>query len=66
MCAGSPSSKASSRVPANAKVGRIVAGGRTIIRQLVKILFLLPQRTRKRNSAEAATAIWFDLHLTEF
>jgi len=49
----------------NVEAGQIVAGGSTITQQLVKILFLGPQRTYKRKIQEAAIAMWLELHLTK-
>ena len=45
--------------------GRTVAGGSTITQQLVKILFLDPERTYARKIKEAATSIWLERHLTK-
>jgi 1A family penicillin-binding protein len=45
--------------------GRTVAGGSTITQQLVKMLFLDPERTYARKIREAATAIWLERHLTK-
>ena len=50
---------------ANLKAGRIVAGGSTITQQLVKNLFLGPQRTYKRKFEEAAIAIWLEHRLSK-
>ncbi len=49
----------------NIEGGKIVAGGSTITQQLVKILFLSPQRTYRRKAQEAAIAIWIEHHLTK-
>jgi 1A family penicillin-binding protein len=45
--------------------GKIVSGGSTITQQLVKILFLSPQKTYRRKAQEAAIAIWIEHHLTK-
>ncbi|MBV9980924.1 PBP1A family penicillin-binding protein [Bradyrhizobium sp.] len=50
---------------ANSEAGRVVAGGSTITQQLVKILFLGPQRTYKRKIQEAAMSLWIEHHLTK-
>jgi len=50
---------------ANSEAGRVVAGGSTITQQLVKILFLGPQRTYKRKLQEAAMSFWIEHHLTK-
>jgi 1A family penicillin-binding protein len=50
---------------ANSEAGRVVAGGSTITQQLVKILFLGPQRTYKRKIQEAAISLWIEHHLTK-
>ena len=44
----------------NFEAGKIVSGGSTITQQLVKILFLGPQRTYKRKIQEAAISIWIE------
>jgi 1A family penicillin-binding protein len=49
----------------NLEAGHVVAGGSTITQQLVKILYLSPERTYKRKVQEAALAIWIDRHLTK-
>jgi penicillin-binding protein 1A len=49
----------------NFEAGRIVAGGSTITQQLVKNLFLGPERTYKRKVQEAAIAIWLEHHLSK-
>lgn len=49
----------------NIEVGKIVAGGSTITQQLVKILFLGPERTYTRKLREAAISIWIEHHLTK-
>ena len=50
---------------ANLEAGRTVAGGSTITQQLVKTLFLSPERTYKRKIEEAAIAIWIEHRLTK-
>ena len=50
---------------ANSEAGRVVAGGSTITQQLVKILFLGPQRTYKRKLQEAAISLWIEHLLTK-
>jgi penicillin-binding protein 1A len=49
----------------NLEAGHVVAGGSTITQQLVKILYLTPERTYRRKVQEAALAIWIDRHLTK-
>lgn len=49
----------------NVGAGKIVGGGSTITQQLVKTLFVGPQRTYKRKIQEAAIAIWLEFHLTK-
>lgn len=49
----------------NAESGRVVSGGSTITQQLVKILFLGPQRTYRRKLREAVISIWLEHHLTK-
>ena len=49
----------------NLAAGKIVAGGSTISQQLVKTLFLGPERTYKRKIQEAAIAIWIEHRLTK-
>jgi penicillin-binding protein 1A len=49
----------------NVSAGRTVAGGSTITQQLVKILFLDPERTYQRKIKEAAISIWLEHHLTK-
>ncbi|MGA7803001.1 PBP1A family penicillin-binding protein [Bradyrhizobium sp.] len=44
---------------------RTVAGGSTITQQLVKTLFLGPERTYRRKIQEAVIAIWIEHHLTK-
>jgi penicillin-binding protein 1A len=49
----------------NFEAGKIVSGGSTITQQLVKILFLGPERTYRRKIDEAAISIWIEHHLTK-
>lgn len=49
----------------NVSAGKTVAGGSTITQQLVKILFLDPERTYQRKIKEAAISIWLEHHLTK-
>jgi 1A family penicillin-binding protein len=49
----------------NIEGGKILSGGSTITQQLVKILFLSPERTYRRKAQEAAIAIWIEHHLTK-
>lgn len=49
----------------NIRSGKTVAGGSTITQQLVKILFLSPERTYKRKIEEAAISIWIEHRLTK-
>ncbi len=49
----------------NYDLGKIVAGGSTITQQLVKTLFLGPQRTYARKTREAVIAIWLEHHLSK-
>ncbi len=49
----------------NLIAGRTVAGGSTITQQLVKTLFLDPERTYQRKIKEAAIAFWLEHHLTK-
>ncbi len=49
----------------NIDAGKTVAGGSTITQQLVKTLFLGPERTYRRKLQEAAIAIWIEHHLTK-
>jgi 1A family penicillin-binding protein len=49
----------------NYEAGHVVAGGSTITQQLVKMLYLSPERTYKRKIEEAALAIWLERHLTK-
>ncbi len=49
----------------NFAAGQIVSGGSTITQQLVKMLFLGPQRTYRRKIREAAIAIWLEHELSK-
>jgi penicillin-binding protein 1A len=49
----------------NMEAGRIVAGGSTITQQLVKILFLSPERTFGRKAEEAVISAWIEHHLSK-
>ncbi|HZR85868.1 MAG TPA: PBP1A family penicillin-binding protein [Bradyrhizobium sp.] len=49
----------------NLIAGRTVAGGSTITQQLVKTLFLDPERTYQRKIKEAAIAFWLEHHLSK-
>ena len=49
----------------NIAAGKTVAGGSTITQQLVKTLFLSPERTYRRKIQEAAIAIWIEHRLTK-
>jgi penicillin-binding protein 1A len=49
----------------NLQAGKVVGGGSTITQQLVKILFLTPQRTFQRKIQEAAMAIWIEHHMSK-
>jgi penicillin-binding protein 1A len=49
----------------NVSAGKTVAGGSTITQQLVKILFLDPERTYQRKMKEAAISTWLEHHLTK-
>ncbi len=49
----------------NFDAGRIVAGGSTITQQLVKMLFVGPERTYRRKIEEVAIAVWLERHLTK-
>lgn len=49
----------------NVLAGKTVRGGSTITQQLVKILFLDPERTYQRKIKEAAISIWLEHHLTK-
>ncbi len=49
----------------NFEAGQIVAGGSTITQQLVKMLFVGPERTYKRKLQEAAIAIWLERKLSK-
>ena len=45
---------------ANLRAGRAVQGGSTITQQLVKNLFLTPERTLRRKVQEALLALWLE------
>lgn len=49
----------------NFETGEIVSGGSTITQQLVKIMFLQPERTYRRKIQEAVIAIWLAHHLNK-
>ena len=49
----------------NLLAGRTVAGGSTITQQLVKIMFLDPERTYQRKIREAAIAFWLEHQLSK-
>jgi len=49
----------------NLIAGKTVAGGSTITQQLVKNLFLGPQRTYRRKIQEAAISIWIEHHVSK-
>jgi 1A family penicillin-binding protein len=49
----------------NIEADRVVAGGSTITQQLVKMLFLGPERTYARKLKEAVIAIWLEQHLSK-
>jgi membrane peptidoglycan carboxypeptidase len=49
----------------NTQAGKIVAGGSTITQQLVKTLFLSPERTYRRKIEEIVIAFWVEHHLTK-
>ncbi|WP_407178975.1 transglycosylase domain-containing protein [Bradyrhizobium sp. STM 3562] len=49
----------------NLAAGKTVAGGSTITQQLVKNLFLSPERTYRRKIQEAAISIWIEHHLSK-
>jgi len=46
----------------NLRAGRIVAGGSTLTQQLVKNLYLKPERTLRRKLTEAAMAVLLEFH----
>jgi penicillin-binding protein 1A len=50
---------------ANLLAGKTIAGGSTITQQLVKTLFLDPERTYQRKMKEAAISAWLEHHLTK-
>ncbi len=49
----------------NMDAGKVVAGGSTITQQLVKMLFVGPERTYLRKIREAAIAFWIEHHLSK-
>jgi penicillin-binding protein 1A len=49
----------------NLIAGKTVAGGSTITQQLVKTLFLDPERTYQRKIKEAVISNWLEHHLTK-
>ncbi len=49
----------------NLTAGKTVAGGSTITQQLVKNLFVGPQRTYGRKIQEAAISMWIERHLSK-
>jgi 1A family penicillin-binding protein len=49
----------------NITAGRTVAGGSTITQQLVKVLFLSPERTYARKVREAVIALWIEHRLSK-
>lgn len=49
----------------NVKAGRVVEGGSTLTQQLVKILYLTPERKLKRKLKEAILAYKIDHYLTK-
>ena len=49
----------------NVKAGRVVEGGSTLTQQLVKILYLTPEKKLKRKLKEAITAYRIDKYLTK-
>jgi membrane peptidoglycan carboxypeptidase len=49
----------------NLSAGKTVAGGSTITQQLVKNLFLGPERTYRRKLQEAVIAIWLEHQLSK-
>lgn len=50
---------------ANVKAGRLIEGGSTLTQQLVKNLYLSPERKIKRKLKEAILAYQFDKHLSK-
>ena len=50
---------------ANLRAGGIVQGGSTVTQQLMKVLFLNPERTFKRKLEELAGALELEKHLTK-
>jgi penicillin-binding protein 1A len=49
----------------NYQVGRVVQGGSTITQQLVKNLFLTPDRTMTRKLQEVVLAVWIEVNHTK-
>jgi penicillin-binding protein 1A len=49
----------------NTEAGKVVAGGSTITQQLVKIIYLSPERTYGRKIQEAAISLWLEHHLSK-
>jgi penicillin-binding protein 1A len=49
----------------NMDAGKVVAGGSTITQQLVKTLFVGPERTYLRKIREAAIGFWIEDHLSK-
>jgi penicillin-binding protein 1A len=49
----------------NYQAGRVVQGGSTITQQLVKNLFLTPDRTMTRKLQEVVLAVWLELNYTK-
>jgi len=49
----------------NIAAGRTVQGGSTITQQVVKNLFLTPDRTIRRKLEEMAMALWLERHLSK-
>jgi 1A family penicillin-binding protein len=49
----------------NIRAGKIIAGGSTITQQLVKTLFLSPERTYRRKIQEAAIGVWIEHNLSK-
>ena len=50
---------------ANLRAGRFVEGASTITQQLVKNLFLTPERSLRRKVQEAVLALWLEFHLSK-
>ena len=49
----------------NTEAGKVVAGGSTITQQLVKNIFLSPERTYNRKIQEAAISLWLEHRLSK-